>query len=148
MNNIDSIIDITLKGKGDSDRHVLPLFSIGVASKAKTIIELGVRDGGTTLPLLMAASLNNGVLHSVDTKTTSFTPPSKLKPNWKFYQNDAISFLQSWDYNTDIDLVYIDDWHSYSHVKKELEILDTLVSPNTVILLNDLMYGNTCPFYH
>jgi len=33
-------------------------------------------------------------------------------------------------------------------VKRQLELLDELVSPSSIILLHDLMYGNTNPFYH
>lgn len=141
-------IETTKNGKNDSDKHFSTLFSIALASETKNIIELGVRGGGTTLPLLVAANLNKGTLHSVDINKTSYTPPTELKSNWKFYQQDAIEFLEKWDTSLEVGIVYVDDWHSYDHVKKELELLDKIVSPNTVILLHDLMYGNTCPFYH
>ena len=42
----------------------------------------------------------------------------------------------------------MDDWHSYEHVTKELQIIDKLVGPSSVVLLHDLMWGNTDPFYH
>lgn len=145
---ISDLITKTSTGSGDSDRHLMTLFSIALASKAKNIIELGVRGGDTTLPLLLAAHLNEGTLHSVDIEKTSFIPDKILSKNWKFYQQDAINFLENWNISTNIDLVYIDDWHAYNHVKNELDILDILVSPSTVILIHDLMYGNTCPFYH
>lgn len=153
MNNkidliIQGLLKKTMDGKEDSDQHLLTLLSICLGSKAKTIIELGVREGSTTLPLLLGAYLNKGMLHSVDLNTTKFQPDKFLKFNWKFYHQDSIAFLKDWDIKTDVDLVYIDDWHSYSHVKEELSILDTIVSPNTIILLHDLMYGNTCPVYH
>jgi len=45
-------------------------------------------------------------------------------------------------------LIYVDDWHSYDHVKKELEYIDKLVSPSSVVLLHDLMYANYEPHYH
>ena len=47
-----------------------------------------------------------------------------------------------------IDVVFVDDWHSYRHVKHQLQYLDQLVGPSSIILLHDLMYGNTEPFYH
>ena len=47
-----------------------------------------------------------------------------------------------------IDVAFVDDWHSYPHVKRQLELLDELVSPSSIILMHDLMYGNTDPFYH
>lgn len=145
---IEEYIDKTLKGSNDSDRHLLTLFSLALATRGKVFIELGVRSGTTTKPLLMAAEFNNGKLHSVDIDKNPFSE-NQFK-NWKYYQEDAIKFLQNWENtNTDIpDLVYIDDWHSYNHVKKELEILDRIVTPKTIILLHDLMYGNTCPYYH
>lgn len=145
---IESFLDKSINGNGDSDRHIMSLFSIALASKAKNIIELGVRKGDTTSPLLTAAYLNGGILHSIDINETSFIPPVELKSNWKFYQHDAIKFLTNWDRNIDVDLVYIDDWHSYAHVKKELELLDSIISPKSIILVHDLMYGGTEPFYH
>ena len=145
---IEKIINKTLSGTGDSDNHLMLLYSMVIGSKSKTIIELGVRGGDTTLPLVMAAKETDGVVYSVDKKKIDFSLPEELQKYNKFYLQDAVSFLDGWDVNNDIDLILVDDWHSYDHVKKELEILDKLVSPNTVILLHDLMYGDTCPFYH
>jgi predicted O-methyltransferase YrrM len=146
--NFSYLIEKAQTGTNDSDKHFLTLFSVALASGAKHIIELGVREGGTTFPLLMAASMNKGTLHSVDINETSYIPPSDLKSSWKFYQQDAIQFLKNWDRNKEVGLVYVDDWHSYDHVKKELEQLDSIVSPSSIIILHDLMYGGTCPFYH
>ena len=148
MKHIEEILKIALEGNGDSDKHLMTLLGIALSGKAKTIIELGVRDGNTTLPLLYAAKTNGGMLHSVDIEETKFKPDDEHKDNWKFYKQDAITFLESWDNKNEIDVIFVDDWHSYEHVKKELEILDGLVSPSTVIILHDLMYGGTTPFYH
>ena len=146
--NIKFLIEKTKNGSGDSDRHLMSLFGIALGSKAKTIIELGVRNGDTTLPLSLAAKHNNGHVYSVDINDTNYRLPNDLQGNQTFIKSDAIEFLEKWDSNIDIDLIYIDDWHSYEHVKKELEILDSKISPSTIILLHDLMYGETCPFYH
>jgi predicted O-methyltransferase YrrM len=143
---MDNIINKVLHGNGDSDRHLLTLFSIALGSKGKCFVELGVRNGDTTLPLLEAAKLCGGKLYSVDINDTIFEPNDSLKQNWSFVKSDSIEFLKNFDKN--IDLIYIDDWHSYEHVKKQLEILDQKISPSTVVLLHDLMYGDTCPFYH
>lgn len=143
---INEIITKTKNGIGDSDSHLMTLFSIALGSKSKNIIELGVRNGDTTLPLLMAAKLNGGKVFSVDINDTNFDCPKEYKENWVFTKSNATEFLEK--FKERIDFIYIDDWHSYEHVKAELEILDKIVSPNTVILLHDLMYGNTCPYYH
>lgn len=145
---IQDLINKTITGNGDSDKHLMTLFSIALSTSGKNFIELGVRNGDTTLPLLYAASLIGAKLYSVDINSTKFIPDKKLKSHWQFIESDAISFLNKWDTKNNIDLVYIDDWHSYEHVKEELAILDRIVSPNTIILLHDLMYGDSCPFYH
>jgi predicted O-methyltransferase YrrM len=141
------MIDTVLYGKGDSDKHVMSIFGIALGSGAKNILELGVRSGVTTLPLLLASKLNGGRLTSVDINSTNFTVPSELKENWTFVQSDAIKFLEKTN-DVPYDLIFVDDWHSYSHVKRELELLDTMVTPKSVILLHDLMYGNNEPRYH
>lgn len=145
---VNGYLSKATSGHNDSDKHMLTLFSIAVSSGAKHIIELGVREGGTTSPLLAAAKINGGTLHSVDINNTPFKPEKEDAKHWKFYKQDAVEFLKKWDTNLDVGLVYVDDWHSYQHVKNELNELDRIVSPSTVILLHDLMYGNTCPFYH
>jgi predicted O-methyltransferase YrrM len=148
MDIINYLINKTTNGLGDSDRHLMTLFGITLGSQAKNIVELGVRNGDTTLPLALAAKHNNGHLYSVDINTSEFVIPDELSKHRTFIKKDAIEFLQNWDSEKTIDLIYIDDWHSYEHVRKELEILDSKISPSTIILLHDLMYGNTCPFYH
>ena len=135
-------------GTGDSDAHALTLFSIAHASRGKTFVELGVRDGGTTLSLLLAAHMNGGKLYSVDINPTGFECPPELADSWEFIQSDAVEFLAAWDPDRRMDIVYVDDWHAYPHVKRELELLDRLVGPSSVILVHDLMYGNHEPFYH
>ena len=148
MIDLTKILEMSLNGNGDSDKHIMTLFSIAVGGKSKNIIELGVRGGNTTLPLILAAKLNGGKVTSVDINETEFECPEDLQDNWTFVKSDAIEFLSKINSDETIDLIYIDDWHSYEHVKKELEIIDSLISPSTIILLHDLMYGNTNPFYH
>lgn len=145
---LQEFISSAVHGAGDSDRHRLTLFSIALASRGKVFVELGVRTGTTTMPLLEAAKLNGGFLHSVDVGDTSFKCPIGYENHWSFQKIDALEFLHSWDSTTKIDVLYIDDWHSYEHVKRELEIADRLVGPSSVVLLHDLMWGNHAPFYH
>lgn len=146
--NIQELEDMTITGSGDSDKHALTLYSIAIGSKAKRILELGVRQGRTTQPLLLAAHKNNGSLTSVDVQPTSFVCPEQFRDKWRFVQQDALEFLANENVQEPYDLIFVDDWHSYEHVKKELEHIDRLVSPKSIVLLHDLMYGNTCPHYH
>jgi predicted O-methyltransferase YrrM len=148
MNHIENILNTVINGKGDSDKHLLTLFSIALSTKSQNILELGVRSGSTTLPLLLAAKYNEGKLDSVDIQNSNFEIPNDLKSYWKFHKSDALEYLKNLKVDKPFDLIYIDDWHAYNHVKKELEYIDSLVSPKTVILIHDLMYGNYCPHYH
>jgi predicted O-methyltransferase YrrM len=116
--------------------------------QAKKILELGVRTGNTTLPFLCAAKELGGMVHSVDLDATTFQCPDDLRVYWKFFQSDAISWLeQQRRQDAKYDLIYIDDWHAYDHVRRELEIIDSMITPSSVILLHDLMYSNAQPDY-
>lgn len=145
--HLNNIIHRTLNGTQDSDQHLLTLFSIGVQVKAKNILELGVREGTTTTPLLLAAYLNNGQLTSVDINPTPYICPPEFKNNHKFIQSDAIEFLNNAVTNNEhYDLIFVDDWHTYKHVKQELELLSKIVTASDVILLHDLQCWS-CPNY-
>lgn len=145
----DFLLQKVLNGRGDSDKHLLTMYSIALSINAKNILELGVRNGDTTLPYLLAAKETGGKLESVDINDTVFSCPGELKKYWTFHKKDALTFLEEkLKENIKYDLIYVDDWHSYDHVKKELEYIDQIVRPGSVILLHDLMYGNTCPYYH
>ena len=145
---VNRFVNKSIDGKGDSDRHLLTLFSIALASKGETYVELGVREGHTTEPLYQAAWHNGGKLWSVDlNEPTEFRPPSDTL-HYQFKKQDSIEFLEGWPKHKKMDVVFVDDWHSYEHVKRQLELLDECVGPSSVILLHDLMYGNTDPFYH
>jgi len=147
--HLNFLLNKVLTGNGDSDKHLLTMYSIALSINAKNILELGVRNGDTTLPYLLAAKETNGKLESVDINDTTFSCPTDLKNYWTFFKKDALAFLEEKVVQkVKYDLIYIDDWHSYEHVKKELEYIDQMVKPGSIILLHDLMYGNTCPYYH
>ena len=138
----------------DSDSVGIILWALIAALKPRIVVELGTRDGNTTLPILEAMSLVESHLYrysrvySVDTAQTSFICPEKYRHIWSFHHCDAIEFLRTWPTSEIMDLVFIDDWHAYEHVKEELHLLDKLVSPSSVILVHDTMYGHHQPHYH
>ena len=141
-----SLIDKAIHGDMDSDRHLISIFAMALASRGKVFLELGVREGHTTEPLYEAAKLVGAHLLSVD-----LNDPTKYKPNngnYTFVKQDSIKFLEQWPKDKKIYVAFVDDWHSYPHVKRQLELLDELVGPSSIILMHDLMYGNTDPFYH
>jgi len=142
------LMNRTLKTKNDGGlqyfEHVLTFFSIALQMKTKKILELGVRDGGSSYPFLVASKVLGGHVTSVDINSDVWRPTEDLAQYQTFIQSDAIDFLIN---NTEkYDLIYVDDWHSYPHVKKELEEIDRVSDENTIILLHDLM-GNSEPNY-
>jgi len=147
-NYLMELMNRTLKTKNDEGlqyfEHVLTFFSIALQMKTKKILELGVRDGGSSYPFLVASKVLGGHVTSVDINSDVWRPPEDLAQYQTFIQSDAIDFLIN---NTEkYDLIYVDDWHSYPHVKKELEEIDRVSDENTIILLHDLM-GNSEPNY-
>jgi len=144
---MNTIVDKTLNGDGDSDRHLMTLFGMVMGQRPKRILELGVRGGSTTLPLLVAAKAVGAKVVSVDYQPTIFECPEELRPYWEFVQMDALEYLAALDKSIVQDFVYVDDWHSFPHVANELAMLDECVTPSSVIVLHDCMYGTT-PYYH
>ena len=139
------LMNRTLKTKNDGEtqyfEHVLTFFSIALQMKTKKILELGVRNGGSSYPFLVACKVLGGHLTSVDINSSVWKAPEDLAEYQTFIQSDAIEFLTK---NTEkYDLIYVDDWHSYPHVKRELEEIDRISDENTIILLHDLM-GQSC----
>ena len=142
------LMNRTLRTKEDGGNtnfeHVLTFFSIALQMKTKKILELGVRNGGSSYPFLLACKVLGGHLTSVDIQSSVWKAPPELNEHQTFVLSDAIEFLTK---NTEkYDLIYIDDWHSYPHVKRELEEIDRVSDENTIILLHDLM-GNSEPNY-
>jgi predicted O-methyltransferase YrrM len=145
----DALLHKTKYGRDTTDQHLLTFFSLAVGMRVKNILELGVRDGNSTLPWILAAKENGGMVTSVDLEQTRWQCPSGLKVYWKFIQSDAIDFLENCvAKKLTYDIIYVDDWHAYAHVKRELELIENLVTPNSLVLIHDLMYDNSQPHYH
>jgi cephalosporin hydroxylase len=125
---------------GDSDQHLVTIFGIVLQTRAKKILELGVRWGDTSEPLVCGASLVGGHLTAVDISQTAWTCPDDLKQYYTFVQSEAISFLeQEVAKGAHYDIVYVDDWHAYEHVKRELELIDKITNNGSIIMLHDLV---------
>lgn len=143
---MDRLITQTLTGKGDSDQLAAAIFGIALTTRGSKFLELGVREGASTYPLLLACKYLNAELTSVDIQRNIFNCPDELQPHWKFVQSDALDYLERSPQH--YDLIFIDDWHDGLHVKKELELLAPYCNKETVILLHDLMYGWKNPDYN
>lgn len=144
--DVVEVMQRSLTVNNDSSAHYITLYAIALSIRAKRILELGVRGGETSFPLIAAARITGGHVYSVDINRTEFMPEPGSP--WTFYLMDAISFLEGKAHAKEqYDLVFVDDWHSYPHVRRELELIAQLVTPTSVVLLHDLMAFNREPFY-
>jgi predicted O-methyltransferase YrrM len=128
-------------------RHLITLFAFVVSMRAKNVLELGVRRGCSTLPLLLGVKETGGFLTSVDLNDHKFNCPKEFNSYWKFIKSDSLKYLSSMDNQIIFDVVFIDDWHACAHVKEELELIEKHVLPSSIILLHDLMAKNIEPKY-
>lgn len=156
MNYFDFMIQVVLRNEKDIDEHILTLFSMVLSNKPKYIFELGVRTARSSLGFLSAAQYIDTRVYSVDINPIKpdFEFPESWKTKWNFFQKDALQFLE-----TDLPVIlenrdesrsllfYIDDWHCGEHVSKEIEYISKHIGPKDIIILHDLMYGNSQPNY-
>lgn len=151
--NIDHLIQLVKNNKEDIDEHLLTLFSLVLSMKPRKVIELGVRTARSTYAFLLASEVVNCDVISVDINdpAPSFSFTSSMASRWKFIKSDALQFLSNEfekEWNSSIgNILYIDDWHSGDHVKREIELVQDFITPDDLILLHDLMYGNSQPNY-
>lgn len=103
--------------------------------EAQTILELGVRDGGSTRAFLDVARILGTKVISVDIEDCSKVSDS---PNWEFHQVDDMLF----DFKEPVDVLFIDTSHTYEHTLNELRKFTPLVKKDGVILLHDTVH---CP---
>ena len=156
MDPIHLLINLTMRNERDIDEHLMTLFSLVLSLKPTKIVELGVRTCRSTLAFLVASQYTKSSLVSVDINdmTPDFNFPDEWKSNWKFFKQDALKFLEK-DFQIFMAerqpkeplMVYIDDWHDGIHVQKELDLIDKYILPGDLVILHDLMYGNSQPHY-
>jgi hypothetical protein len=109
------------------------------ASKARTIVEFGVRGGVSTWAMLGGLSAK-GVIHAVDNDpdVMEMTPPWVLEdPRLKLVIGDDLKV----DLPDKADLVMIDSGHEYQQTLDELAIANDLEP--SLILLHDYLYTET-----
>ena len=149
------MLEITIQNKEDIDEHLLTLFSLVVSMKPKHIIELGVRSARSTYAFLFGCHVIGTKLTSVDKDAPlpSLHLPDEWKTNWNCIKSDSLNFLENefpaiWEERRRTGgIIYIDDWHDGDHVSRELSVISDHVGPKDLILLHDLMYGNSQPHY-
>lgn len=123
----------------DFDSHLLVAYSIARFLPARTIVEIGVDDGSSTLPLLLAAAQVGGMLHSVDPALCPIAhakvAASGYSHHWQFHAMPSASFAPHCP--TPVDLVLIDGDHRYEGVSSDWRHFAPKVRVGGVVLFHD-----------
>lgn len=127
---------------GPSRCHRPTMFSTVLQLRAKNILELGVLFGESTLSLLLGAFVTEGEVHSVDVRSPMFVPPTLVASRWHFHASDTLAYLRNLPPDVSFDLVWLDDLHTYEHVKEEIRLLAPHLHSGSIVLLHDTMMGS------
>jgi len=127
---------MTWAGNGDIGLHLPYLHQR--AKAAKVALELGVRSGCSTAALLCGMEEGDGILWSVDIDQPQAPAYDWLgHPRWVFHQGDDVILAATDLLPAELDLLFIDSSHRYSHTLSELQLYGPRVKVGGVILLHD-----------
>ena len=117
----------------DMQAHIQLIINLVSACKAQRILELGTDVGDSTRILSAALKGTGGKLWTVDVKQVEW--------DWRGLGNVEALVGSSLDFIPDrqIDLLFIDDDHSYPHVLHELVKFGPCVKPGGFICLHDVL---------
>jgi predicted O-methyltransferase YrrM len=125
----------------DIHEHLPTLYSLVVESKAKAILELGVRTGESTVALLEAAQATNGHVTSLDIDpclaAREMIGRYGLDSRWTFVHEDDLVWGAAWDKAKPWDFIFIDTSHLYEHTKKEIALFEPLLRPGGIMVFHD-----------
>jgi predicted O-methyltransferase YrrM len=121
----------------DIHEHLMTLYMLTIEMKLKTILELGTRNGESTIAFLEAARRIGGKVFSIDVnrclKAKEKVKSYGLEKYWVFMQNDDLEV--KWDKS--IDHLFIDTSHLFRHTLKELRKYEPYVRKGGLITLHD-----------
>lgn len=134
---LDEAYEIIHRDDSDMLPNLDALEKAVIDADARTVIELGVRGGVSTVALLSALKITGGGLWSIDVSWPVGPWQSALmnNPNWYFYRGDDLSPPTYWP--TEADIVFIDTSHAYDHTLKELGLYWHHLKPGGRFLLHD-----------
>lgn len=126
-------------GNGSAELALL-IYSVARWSGAKTIVEIGVADGDTSVYLARAAQLNGGTVYGIDIAPCEATYARMsalgLMRNWRFFQGDSVTF--PWPPKHVIDFCYVDGDHNIDHQALDMELWGSRMRPGGYMVTHDL----------
>ena len=132
-----SPIDDSVKIFSDINEHLMTLYMLTIEKRLKSVLELGTRDGESTLALLNAFKQTGGSVTSIDIDACDSAgkriQDAGLASLWHFIQSNDL--IVSWD--RPIDHLFIDTSHTYEHTMAELRKYEPWVVRGGIITLHD-----------
>jgi predicted O-methyltransferase YrrM len=135
----------------DIHDHLGTLFLETIASRPKTIVELGTRGGVSTRALLAAAEVCDAQLVSVDIEDCSkLDMDERFVRRWSFVRSDDIAFAGApfaefcagRGLPPQAQAIFIDTSHTYEQTRAELEHWLPRLAPGGVMMFHDTHMGD------
>ena len=139
--NFEKEIYLRSLKRTDINDHLLTMYRESIEVKPSLIVELGVRSGESTFVFERVAKRFNATLVSVDIEDCS-----KINnyEKWFFVQSDDIEFAKGFErwckergIKPEIDILFIDTSHLYSHTKEEIEYWFPYLSKKAKVFFHD-----------
>jgi predicted O-methyltransferase YrrM len=121
----------------DLGQHMRGLHDLALDYEDPTVVELGVREGASTIAFLDALTSVGGHLYSIDIdhpKVPIWWADTGL---WTFLIGDDVSPAVIAEIPERIDILFIDSSHYYQQTIDELDAYAYRVRPGGLILLHD-----------
>jgi predicted O-methyltransferase YrrM len=123
------------------NEHLRFLYDTAVTLQAKTIVELGVSWGQSTIPLAAAAKTNGGHLYSCDTEGYSDAVKHAVQNVKDAGLDDVWTFVRAssltWSFDKPIDLLFLDTSHEKEDTRAELALWMPKVRKGGMALFHD-----------
>lgn len=125
----------------DIHQHLVTLHNLVTSIAAKTVIELGVNTGESTVAFLEAVEATQGELYSVDIQllpaTKAMLESYGITKRWKFTLQDDIEYAKTWPADKKADLIFIDTSHTFDHTTKEIATYEPILRPGGIMVFHD-----------
>jgi len=119
------------------------LFYLAYSIQAKVLVEIGVDNGSTTMPLLKAAEENQGLVYSVDVEllpeAQRLVKAAGYEHLWKFHRERSDDFFSH--FSERIDFAVIDGDHAFPRVARDLKNCCQRLSRAGLIYMHDFQWG-------
>lgn len=125
----------------DIHQHLVTLHNLVTSIAAKTVIELGVNTGESTVAFLEAVEATQGQLYSVDIQllpaTKVMLESYGITGRWNFTLQNDLEYVKTWPADKKADLIFIDTSHTFDHTTKEIAAYEPILRPGGIMVFHD-----------